>query len=208
MKMSETSEEKDQIKKIAKLRASIEQKIESLEAELEQQKTLLTIIDSTLVQQSFKRAEIQKPVQAPTPQQTTPKQVTPQPATSKQPPAAPQRKGVPLKTVTGDVLAELLVEQDVLHILFPKDKNFDINTPPFTSFFVERVLAKMQEKDKEDSQAGKLDPDKIVSFDIKQDGNILKEITIKNLRPERSRELKSSFRWTLEKMFERMKQST
>ena len=51
-----------------------------------------------------------------------------------------------------------------------------------------------------------LDPDKIVSYDIKQDKNIIREITIKNLRSERTRELKSSVRWTLEKMFERMKQ--
>jgi hypothetical protein len=95
-----------------------------------------------------------------------------------------------------------------LRILFPEDKDFDINIPPFTSFFVERVLAKMLEKDKEDVNAGKLDPDKIISFNIKQDGNTLKEIIIKNLRPERLRELKSSLRWTLEKMFERMKQNS
>ena len=56
--MSETTEEKEQIKKIAKIRANIEQKISSLEAELEEQRTLLNLIDSTLVKQSFKRAEI------------------------------------------------------------------------------------------------------------------------------------------------------
>ena len=73
---------------------------------------------------------------------------------------------------------------------------------------MERVLAKMLEKDKEDVNAGKLDPDTIISFDIIQDGNTLKEIIIKNLRPERLRELKSSLRWTLEKMFERMQQNS
>jgi hypothetical protein len=65
----------------------------------------------------------------------------------------------------------------------------------------------MLEKDKEDAEKGKLDPDKIISYEIKQDGNILNQITIRNLRAERSRELKSSIRWTLEKMFERMKQT-
>jgi hypothetical protein len=110
--------------------------------------------------------------------------------------------------VTGDILAQIFTEKDVLQIMLAEDKKFDINTPPFTSFFVERVLAKMLEKDKEDASKGKLDPDKIVSFDIKQDGNILREITIRNLRSERLRELKSSIRWTLEKMNERMKQQT
>jgi hypothetical protein len=203
MKMSETNEEKEQVKKIAKLRENIEQKIQSLKAELEEQKTLLNLIDSMLVKQSFKRAEIQKPPQAPAQKQAEPKTVTPQ-----QPKPKSQTRGIPLKTITGDVLAELVSEKETLHIYFPQDKNFDINTPPFMSFFLDRVLAKMQEKDKEDAKVGKLDPDKIVSFEIKQDENTLKEMTIKNLRPDRSRELKSSLRWTLEKMFERMKQNS
>jgi len=197
--MSETNDQKEQIKKVAKLRANIEKKIAELEAELDEQRTLLTLIDSTLVKQSFKRAEIQKPSPAKRPQQAAPKPYKPAPVT-------PQRKGTPLKTITGDVLAELLSENDGLHIVFPADKNFDINTPPFTSFFVERVLAKMHEKDKEDITAGKLDPDKVLSFDIKQEGNIMKEILIKNIRSTRVREIKSSMRWTLEKMYERMKQ--
>ena len=207
MNMSDTQEEKEQVKKIAKLRADLEQKIESLEEELETQKTLLSLIDSALVQHSFKRAEIQKPVQTSTLQYVPPKPVIEQSETPKVVQVKPQKKGILLKTITGDVLSELLLEKDALRILFPVDKDFDINIPPFTSFFVERVLAKMLEKDKEDVNTGKLDPDKIISFNIIQDSNILKEITIKNLRPERLRELKSSLRWTLEKMFERMKQN-
>jgi len=72
---------------------------------------------------------------------------------------------------------------------------------------VERVLAKMQEKDREDASKGKIAPENILSYNIKRDGNILREITIRNLRRERSRELKSSIRWTLEKMYERIKQT-
>jgi hypothetical protein len=192
-----SDEEREKIKKIAKLRAILEKRVEDMETELDGLKTLLGLIDSTLLKESFKRAEIAKPVQ------TTQKQETPQP-----PPIKPPKRGIPLKTVTGDVLAQIYTEKDLIQITLAEDKNFDINTPPFTSFFVERVLAKMQEKDREDAGKGKLDPEKIVSFDIKQDGNRLREITIRNLRAERSRELKSSIRWTLEKMYERMKQQT
>ena len=192
--MSE-NEEKEKIKKIAKLRELLEKRVEDMQAELDGLKTLLSLIDQTLVQQSFKRAELAKP------------DLTPQKKeTSKPPLATKQKKGTPLKTVTGDLLAEIVTDKDAAHVILAEDKNFDINTPPFTSFFVERVLAKMLEKDKEDASKGKLDPDKIVSYEIKQDKNIIREITIKNLRSERIRELKSSVRWTLEKMFERMKQ--
>jgi ribosomal protein L11 len=168
--------------------------METLEAELDELKTLLELIDSTLIEEGFKRAEVAKPVQVPAKQETP------------QPPVVPQKRGVPLKTVTGDLLAHIYTEKDSMQITLAEDKNFDINTPPFMSFFVERVLAKMQEKDKEDANTGKLAPENVLSFSIKQDGNIVREITINNLRRERSRELKSSIRWTLEKMYERIKQ--
>lgn len=192
--MMSENEEKETIKKIAKLRATLEKRIEAMEAELDEMKTLLSLIDTTLLKESFKRAEISKPIQLPQKQETPP------------PSVVPQKRGVPLRTVTGDLLAELYTEKDSMQIVLAKDKNFDINTPPFTSFFVERVLAKMEEKDKEDTKEGKLAPENILKFSIKQDGNIIREITLHNLRRERSRELKSSIRWTLEKMYERMKQ--
>lgn len=192
-----SEEEKEKIKKIAKLKASIEKRVENLETELDELKTILSLIDTTLLKESFKRPQITKPAQSPQTQETP-----------KQAPTKPQKKGTPLKTVTGDLLAQIYTDKDVTQVVLAEDKNFDINIPPFISFFLERVLAKMLEKDKEDASSGKLDPDKIVSYDIKQDGNTIREISIKNLRPERTRELKSSIRWTLEKMFERMKQKT
>ena len=192
-----SEEEREKIKKIAKLRAILEKRVEDIEIELDGLRTMLNLIDSTLLKGSFKRPEIAKPLQTSQSKESI-----------KTPLVKPQKKGIPLKTITGDILAQIITENDVLQINLAEDKEFDINTPPFTSFFVERVLAKMLEKDKEDASKGKLDPDKIVSFDIKQDENILKEITIRNLRSERSRELKSSIRWTLEKMNERMKQKT
>jgi len=189
-----SEEEKEKIKKIAKLRALLEKRVETMETELDGLKTLLSLIDTTLLKEGFKRAEISKPVQTP------PKQETPQPSVIQ------QKKGIPLKPVTGDLLAQLYIEKDSVQITLAEDKNFDINIPPFTSFFVERVLAKMQEKDREDASKGKIAPEKILSYNIKRDGNLIREITIRNLKPQRSRELKSSIRWTLEKMYERIKQ--
>ncbi len=193
--MMSEEEEREKIKKIAKLRALLEKRVETMETELDGLKTLLSLIDETLLKEGFKRAEISKPIQAP------PKQETPQPSVLK------QKKGIPLKTVTGDLLAQLYIEKDSMQVAFAEDKNFDINTPPFTSFLVERVLAKMQEKDREATSKGKITPEKILSYNIKRDGNLIREIDIRNIRPGRSRELKSSIRWTLEKMYDRMKQT-
>jgi hypothetical protein len=43
------------------------------------------------------------------------------------------------------------------------------------------------------------------AYNIICEGDLIREIVIKNAGEERLRELKSSIRWTLEKMYEKMK---
>jgi hypothetical protein len=82
-----------------------------------------------------------------------------------------------------------------------EDKEFNVNTPPFLQFLVERVFVKMQDKDRQAAASGELKPDKMFSFKIVQDSDNLREIIIENVSEDRMRELKSTIRWTLEKMF-------
>ena len=63
----------------------------------------------------------------------------------------------------------------------------------------------MQEKDKELVRLGQLATDKMFCYNIVREGDLIREIIIKNVDDERLKELKSSIRWTLEKMFEKMK---
>jgi hypothetical protein len=63
----------------------------------------------------------------------------------------------------------------------------------------------MQEKDKELVRLGQLPTDKMFSFNIIREGDLIREIIIKNADDERLKELKSSVRWTFEKMYEKMK---
>ena len=188
-------EEKEKIKKIAELRALLQKRVGEMETEVEGLRILLGFIDDTLLDKGFKRAEIVKPT--PTP----PKAVPP-------PPDIEHERSIPLKTVTGDLLANLYVGEDSMRVVLAEDKSFEVNTPPFTSFLVERVLAKMQEKDREAASTGEITPDNILSYNINRDGELIREITIRNVRPERSRELKSAIRWTLEKMYEKMTQTS
>jgi len=190
--MSE-EEEKEKIKKIAELRALLQRRVGDMETELDRLRVLLDFIDDTLIDKGFKRAEIAKTVSPP------PKAVTAKLSMK------PERI-VSLKTVTGDLLANLYIKEDSMRVVLAEDKSFDVNIPPFTSFLMERVLAKMQEKDREAASKGEITPDKILSYNINQDGELIREIRIINIRPERSRELKSALRWTLEKMYEKMTQ--
>ena len=61
----------------------------------------------------------------------------------------------------------------------------------------------MEEKDNELAKEGKLTPENIFTFNIIQDGDVLQELVIKNFDAKRLKELKSSTRWTLEKMYEK-----
>lgn len=188
-------EEKEKIKKIAELRALLEKRVKDMETELKGLQILIGFIDDTLLDKGFKRAEIAKPIPI------TPKTVPP-------PQALEHERSIPLKTVTGDLLANLYVGDDSMRVVLAEDKSFDVNTPPFTSFLVERVLAKMQERDREAASTGEITPDKILSYNIARDGDLIREVTIRNVGQERSRELKSAIRWTLEKMYEKMMQTS
>jgi hypothetical protein len=112
---------------------------------------------------------------------------------------------IPLKTFNDELLANLYVSENLLRVVPAENKTFNINTPPFTPFLIEKVFIKMKEKDNELIRAGQLSPDQIFSYDIIQDGDAIREIVIKNFDADRLRELKSSIRWTLEKMYEKMK---
>jgi len=195
------SEEAEKIKKFVAFKKKLEKKVEGLESELNEQRLMLEAVNSILLEKGFKRAEIAKtPVTAEVSpvKEETPVELPPQLSSEFQ-------NVIPLKTVTGESLATLYIEQDSLRIVLAEDKNFNINTPPFTQFLVERVLAKMQAKDSELVRSGQLTTGKIFSYNIVQEGDTIHEIVIKNFDANRLRELKSSIRWTLEKMYEKTK---
>jgi len=193
--------EDKKMKKIAELRTVLEERVTKMKKELEQWQTLLEFVNTTLLKEGFKKA---KSVKRAPPTPIPAEEAAPSEAPTAQPPVLEYEKAIPLKTVTGQLLADLYVSEDSLRVVLAEDKKFDINTPPFRTFLLERVLAKMQEKDQEASSVGEIPPDKILAYNIAREGDILSEITIRNIGPDRSRELKSTIKWTLEKMYEKM----
>lgn len=195
--------EKEKVRKMVEFKAWLEKHIAEVETELEGLRSLLEFTDASLLQKGFKRAEITK--SPPTPPEAT---TSASPGTILPQSGAAYQETIPLKTVTGDTLANMHVEEGSIRIELPKDIDFDVNTPPFTSFLIERVLAKMQKKDRAAAGVGEIASDKILSYSINRDGDIIRELTIRNVRSERLHELKSTIRWTLEKMHEKMMQTS
>jgi hypothetical protein len=186
----------------------LEEQLEKLAAETAETQATLDVVNQILLEKGFKRGDI-KEVAAP----ELPKEVV----LPKQEPEAPKapltqqhtepESVIPLKTMADEPLALMYFDKQTIHVYPDETKNFSVNTPPFTNFLVEKVFAKMQEKDKELVRLGQMTAQKMFSYSIVREGDEIREIVIKNVDDERLKELKSSIRWTFEKMYEKMKSS-
>jgi len=197
------SDNAEKMKRLVAFKKKLETKIEELNDELTDLKTTLDIVDSILLEKGFKRPEISVKSAMPATRAEQEESIRSEDVlqTETEAPSA-----TVLKSDTGETLADLYVDDDgSLHVMLTKDKNFDINTPPFNQFLIQRVLLKMQERDSELVKSGQLTPDRILCFDIIREGDNIRGLVIRNFDSDRLRELKSSIRWTLEKMFEKMK---
>lgn len=191
---------------MAELRTTLERRVNELQIELDQYRALLDFVNSLLLEKSFKKPEITRPpIPAPTPEPST-SQMLPSHA-AETPPILEQAQAIPIKTATGDLLATVYMDEDSIRLVLAEDKQFTADIPPFTAFLVQRVLSKMQEKDRESASLGEIPPDRILSYEIVKDGDVIRELIIRNTGPDRARELKSTIRWTLEKMYEKIRQT-
>ena len=176
--------EGERLRKIAELRGMLEDRVRTLETELEGMRTLLEFVNNLLLEQSFKRVDATKlrPIQPPPPTMQAPVETS------------------QIKTKGGERLATLHVEERSMRVVPAEDKRFNVNTPPFMTFLHDRVLLKVQERDQEAAKIGRIPLNRAFEFEIKRDGDILREITMRNVASERARELISAIHWTLEKM--------
>jgi hypothetical protein len=191
------SQDSEKIKVLVNFKKKLEKRIEKLDSEVKELEATLEVVNSILLEKGFKRGDIKEvapPTQAAVAIEEKPLQHV-----------AETESVIPLKTMNDEPLAIIYVSKDSMHVLPDESKSFNVSTPPFSHFLVERVLAKMQEKDNELVRMGQLTPDRMFAYSIIREGDLLREIVIKNADEERLRELKSSIRWTLEKMYEKMK---
>jgi hypothetical protein len=199
------SENAEKTKRLIEFKKKLENQIEKMSSDLKDSQAMLETINSILLEKGFRHLEV-------TEGSTKTEALPPEESVDKgepEPPSPQSNKefenATPLKTITGELLANLYVSEDSLRVVPSENKDFNVNTPPFMHFLVERVLLKMQERDSELIRAGQLPPDKIFCYNIAREGDIIREIVINNSDSSRLKELKSSIRWTLEKMYEKMK---
>jgi hypothetical protein len=177
----------EEARELAELKKYLEERISSLRREMEALSSLVKLVDEALAKSSFKQAyELLKP----------------------QPPAGPsaEENVMLIAGRDGKVLGRMYVGPDYVRVEPSPDLSFDVSVPPFKAFLVDKILEPMKAKDRDKAERGLLDPDRVMDYRVHADGNILKQIVVKNVVDEgRVRELRNAIKWTFERMLERMK---
>lgn len=171
----------DQVKKAAELKLWLESRIAELQEETERLKETLALVDSTLRASTFKSAidmldESKEVVET--------RDIK-------------RDKG-------GQVIATASVLSHSVSIEPAQNVTLKSSTPPFKSFLIGKILQGMKEKDGELVGAGKLGKGEEISFEVKEDGGVIKRLMIENYREKgRLNEILSTISWTFSRMLEK-----
>jgi hypothetical protein len=194
------------MKAMLALKQRLQKRMEKLDKEIKELAGTLEVLDSMLLEKGFKRGNIQDANQSQNrnTSSASTEQTAKEEKVSGSEVVEPENV-FPLKTSNDESLGMIYIEKDAIRVVPDESRNFNVNTSPFSNFLVERVLTKMQDKDNELVRMKQLSPENMFSYNLVCDGDFIREIIIRNVDEERFKELKSSIRWTFEKMYEKMK---
>ncbi|MDE1839798.1 MAG: hypothetical protein KGH87_07760, partial [Thaumarchaeota archaeon] len=135
----------ENLRDILELREWISEEIEKKEREVDKFKHNLRIIDSLVKQSSFSKAS----------SLVSNKQNIPQ--------SQPTSSVIPIKTQDNKILANVHVTLDELVIIPSEDIMLDMETHPFKSFFLGRIIGGMENQDRLDAQNGIIPQNSVIS---------------------------------------------
>jgi len=187
MKFSE-----EQVKDIVTLKESLIEQIDKHQESIEMLEKNIIILDLFLKDSSFTKASqlgARKKVEIQIKTETTKKLV---------------ENSIPIKRVSdGKVIANAFVTPEQVSIVLDDEIEISDDTPPFKSFFLDRIIGEMKKKDVVEAENGKIQKESIIDYIINKNGSDIREIIIKNYRQkERVNELINTAGWSLTRMLE------
>ncbi len=187
MKFSE-----EQVKDIVTLKESLIEQIDKHQESIEMLEKNIIILDLFLKDSSFTKAsqlESTKKVEIQNKTETTKKS---------------EENSIPIKRVSdGKVIANAFVTPEQVSIVLDDEIEISDDTPPFKSFFLDRIIGEMKKKDVVEAENGKIQKESIIDYIINKNGSDIREIIIKNYRQkERVNELINTAGWSLTRMLE------
>ena len=188
MKFSE-----EQMKDIIALKENLSKQIDKHQETIEMLEKNLNILDLVLKESSFTKAsQLGKNRTSEIPNKT---KMTTEESTEN---SIPITRGS-----DGKVIANAFVTPDQVSIVLDNEIEINADTPPFKSFFLDRIIGEMKRKDSVEAENGKIQKESIIDYIINKNGSDIREIIIKNYRQkERVNELINTVGWSLTRMLE------
>ena len=191
MKFSE-----EQVKEIVALRENMLQQIDKHQEGIEMLEKNITLLDELLKDSSFTKAsQLEIKNESKMVENNEEKEhVEPKHMES----------SIPIKRGNdGKIIANAYVTPDQVSIILDKQVIINADTPPFKSFFLDRIIGEMKKKDSTEAENGKIQKESIIDYIINKNGTDIREIIIKNYRQkERVTELINTAGWSLTRMLE------
>jgi hypothetical protein len=177
----------DNLRDILELREWISEEIEKREKEIGKFRQNIRILDSIVKQSSFSKAS---------------SLVSSSPSKPNIQQSQQTASVIPIKS-QDRVVANAHVTSDEMVIIPSEDIALDMETNPFKSFFLGRIIGGMENQDRLDVQNGKIPQNTIISCLVNKDGSRIREILIKNYRQkERVNEIINTVTWSFSRMLE------
>lgn len=177
---------KENLEELAELKKILSRKLEKLEKQIRTIKECIQLIDKQLIEKTFTTAE--KLVK------TIPEKAI-----------VEEELGEEIATITfrKEILAKIYKHEKTIKIIPSEKIKFKITTPPFTVFFINKVLEGMKKKDEQLIENREIMPDEAIQYEVKTENDIIKEVIIRNVREDRINSIKGAARWTFTRMYEK-----
>ena len=193
MKFSE-----QQVKDIVSIKENLIKQIDVHSESIETLEKSVLMLDLFLKDSSFVKASQITNSGNTVNQETASNQETPKQETTS------NQDSTPIKDGKGTILANAHITAQQVSIVLDKDTQINADTPPFKTFFLDRILGEMLKKDSKNIADGKIK--QALSWEILKDGARLEKIIIKNYKDkERVTELINTAGWSFARMLENMK---
>lgn len=174
----------EETRRLLKMRDDLVAKIERLQVEIGDLKKAVTAIDRLIARQGFR-----------------------QPTQEIFEDSVESRGVASVMSKDGTVLGSLYIDGNEIRFVPHEDLDFRTSIPPFQSFLIERVFENMRSSDEARTAKGEIAAEQVLSYDVVTEGDKIKGLNVRNYGEERRlREIRSSLRWTFDKMFEKMQQ--
>ena len=175
----------EETRRLLKMRDDLVNRIARIQGEVGDLRKAVTAIDRLIARQGFRQ-----------PTQETVEDVE------------EERGVVSVKSKDGTVLGSLQIEETEIRFVPREDLDFSVSIPPFQSFLIDRVLENTRSSDEVKAAEGEMAPEQVLSYDVVTEDDRITGLTVRNYGGERRlREIRSSLRWTFDKMFDKLRQT-